>query len=128
MRNVFLAILLATASASAMAGWSRVSPGGSDTFYADSGSIIKSGHKVKMRALHDYQVAAKVAGVTFLSSEVQDEYDCVEKKARTLFYTLYSRRMAKGKKVYSDLDSHDWEPVKLGSAREILWNYACSKK
>jgi len=127
MRKVFLMMLLAAASTDVMAGWVKVGNNRSDTFYADPTTIIKSGNKVKMRSLHDYKTAAKVAGYAFLSSEVQEEYECKEKQSRTLFFTFRSKNRGKGNEVYTDSESHNWQPVKFGSAREALWEFACKK-
>lgn len=128
MRKVMLMLLLAVVSSSAMAEWAKVGGNGTDTLYADPTSIIKSSNMVKMRTLNDYKTAIKVAGVAFLSSEVQEEYDCKDNQSRTLFFSLHSRNMGKGKRVYSDPEPHTWEPVRLGSVREILWQFACKKK
>lgn len=128
MPKLYLTILLAAASTCAVAGWLKVGNNGGDTFYTDPGTIIKTGNKIKMRSLHDYQAAAKAAGNAFLSSETQDEYDCKEKQARTLYFSFHSKNMGKGRKVYSDSAPHDWETVRLGSAREALWDFACKRK
>lgn len=111
-----------------MAEWVKVGENGNDTHYADPTSIIKSGNMVKMLILQDYKTAVKVAGTAFLSSEVQEEYNCGENQSRTLFFSFHSRNMGKGKRVYSDPEPHPWEPARLGSVREILWKFACRKK
>lgn len=127
MRKVLLMLLLAVVSSSAMAEWIKVGSNETGTFYADPTSIIKSSNMVKMRTLHDYKTAIKVAGALFFSSEVQEEYDCKENQSRTLFFSFHSRNMGKGKRVYSDPEPHKWEPARLGSVREILWDFACKK-
>lgn len=127
MRKVLLTLLLAVVSSNALAEWVKVVGNGTDTLYADPASIIKSSSMVKMRTLHDYKAAVKVGGAVFLSSEVQEEYDCKENQSRTLFFSFHSRNMGKGKKVYSDPETHAWEQVRLGTIREILWKFACKK-
>lgn len=127
MRKVLLVLLLSGVSSSALAEWVKVGGNGTDTLYADPTSIIKSSSMVKMRTLHDYKAAVKVSGSVILSSEVQEEYDCKENQSRTLFFSFHSRNMGKGKKVYSDTEFHTWEPVRLGSVREVLWKFACKK-
>jgi hypothetical protein len=81
-----------------------------------------------MQTLHDYKTAIKVAGVAFLSTETQEEYDCKEYLSRTLYFTFHSSNLGKGRKVYTDPDPHKWEPVRPGSARETFWIFACNKK
>lgn len=128
MRKALLVLLLAVVSSSALAEWVKLGGNGTDTLYADPTSIIKSSSMVKMRTLHDYKAAIKVTGAAaFLSSEVQEEYDCKENQSRTLFFSFHPRNMGKGKKVYSDSEPHTWEPVRLGTAREIFWKFACKK-
>ena len=128
MRNTLLIILLTVASNGAMAEWIRVGGNEADTLYADPATIIKSAYKVKMRTLHDYKAATKAAGETFLSTVVQEEYDCRESQSRTLYFSFHSRNLGKGRMIYSDANPHKWEPVRPGSAREALWKIACGKK
>lgn len=128
MRKISLMLLLAAASNSAVAGWVKAGSNGSDTLYADPITIIKTAHKVRMQALHDYTTALKTAGSTFQSTVVQEEYDCKEKQSRILSFSFHARNLGKGRIVYSDNDSHEWQPVRPGSAREVLWKFACKKQ
>lgn len=128
MRKIFLILLLAVASNNARAGWVKVGSNESDTLFADPTSIIKSAYKVKMQTLYDYKTAIKVAGSTFLSAAVQEEYDCKGSQSRALSFSFHSNNLGKGRKVYADTDPHKWEPVRPGSAREALWIFACNKK
>ena len=90
MRNILLMMLLAAACNSAMAEWVKVGSNDTDTLYADPTSIIKSAYKVKMRTLYNYKISIKVdAGGTILSADAQEEYDCRENRARTLFFSFY---------------------------------------
>ena len=128
MRKTLLTILLAVASSDAMAEWGKVGGNEADTLYADPTTIIKSAYKVKMQTLHDYKTATKAAGDTFLSTVVQEEYDCKESQSRTLYFSFHSRNLGKGRIIYSDAHPHQWEPVRPGSARDALWKIACGKK
>ena len=128
MRKILLMVLLAVASNSAIAEWVKVGSNELDSLYADPTTIIKSAYKVKMQTLYDYKSAMKSAGVTFLSTVAQEEYDCKGNRSRTLYFSFHSRNLGKGKKVYSDTDPHEWEPVKPGSARETFWKSACGKR
>lgn len=128
MRKTLLTMLLAVASSNAVAEWIMVGNNENDTLYADSATIIKSAHKVKMRMLHDYKKAIHAAGETFLSTAAQEEYDCQKNQARTLNFSFHSKNMGKGWKIYSETAHHNWEPVRPGSAREALWNFACRNK
>lgn len=127
MHKFILMIVLAFANTSAMAEWIKLGSNGSDTFYADPTTIIKSAYKVKMQTLHDYKTAIQIAGLAFLSSEVQEEYDCKKNQTRTLYFSFRSRNLGKGRKVYSEADPHEWEPVRTGSIRETLLKFACKR-
>ena len=125
MRNFLLVTLLATACSSAAAEWVKVGSNETDTVYADPVSIIRTSYKVKMRSMHDFKNPAKVAGDSFLSAAMQQEYDCRENEARTLVLVCHSRNMGKGRKVFTDMEPHEWAPVKRGSIREALLKFAC---
>lgn len=128
MRKILLMMLLAVASNNAMAEWVKVGSNESDTLYADPTTIIKSANKVKMQTLHDYKMAIKASGAAFLSTMVQEEYDCKENQSRTLYFSFHTGNLGKGRMIYSDNDAHKWAPVRPGSVRETLWKVACRKK
>ena len=128
MRIILLMIPLALASNNAMAGWVKIGSNDADTIYAEPTSVIKSAYKVKMQSLHDFKMAMKVAGDTFLSAIVQEEYDCKENQSRALYFSFHSNNLGRGRNVYADTDPHKWEPVRPGSARESLWEFACKSK
>ncbi|MDH4215852.1 MAG: hypothetical protein OEV26_03075 [Gallionella sp.] len=128
MRKILLMLPLVIASGNALAEWVKIGGNEADTLYVDPVTIIKSAHKVKMQTLHDYKTALKAAGDGFMSTVVQEEYDCQKNQARTLYFSCHSKNLGKGRKVYSETDSHQWEPVRPGSAREALWKFACKKK
>jgi len=128
MRNILLVMLLTTANNSAIAEWIKVVSNETDTVYADPASIIRTFYKVKMRSLHDFKTPAKLPGNTFLSADIQQEYDCQENLSRTLVFTCHSRNMGKGKKIFTDIEPYEWEPVKQGSLREALLKFACKQR
>ena len=46
------------------------------TVYVDPDTIRRNGDMVEMWALYDYKTAQPTAGDAFLSSKVQNEYNC----------------------------------------------------
>jgi len=96
--------------------------------YIDPATIHKAGNMVKLWTLTDRKTARTIAGVVHLSMKLQEEYDCKEKQSRSLAASFHSKNMGKGKVVYSDSVTSEWEPVSYGSAGEILWKIACGKK
>jgi surface-adhesin protein E len=135
MRTCFALILVAvlcfsTGGPPAYADW--VSLGDSVnmamTVYADPDTIRRKGDLVKMWDLQDFKTARPAkANESYLSSKNQSEYDCSEKRRRTLAFTWFSGHMGKGDVVYSDSDEDKWEPVEPGSVGKTLWKFACGK-
>lgn len=128
MRKFLLVLVMYAACNSALAEWVKVDNNEAVTFYADPATIIKSANMVKMQALHDYKTARKAAGDTLLSSVAQEEYDCKKNQSRVHIYSFYSKNMGKGRKVHTDTESREWQPVRPGSVKETLWLFACKNK
>ena len=122
--------MLALASTSAMAEWKwAVEDAGIGIIvYVDPASINKTGDMAKMSSLIDFYAAQGKTGPKFSSQKEQGEYDCKEKKSRTLTFSRASKKMAAGEIVFSDNTPSKWIPVVPGSAGEILWELACGKQ
>jgi len=73
-------------------------------------------------------VQKEASGKSYLSQRIQQEYDCDEKKERTLALILLDGPMGNGKAVYSDSDLGKWFPVSTGSIVEVLSKIACGEK
>ena len=132
MKQLALVLVLAVFSGSAAAGWERV--GGKNErrgFYAyvDRATIEKSGSMAKMWVLVNYKTAQSDPPELkpFLSSKGQVEYDCKDKRIRTLAYSFYSGRSAGGTVVYSNSEPDEWQPISSDSTGETLWKVACGK-
>jgi hypothetical protein len=105
-----------------------VDSGNEQTTYADPSTIRRKGELVKMWRLFDYNTIQTKAGISFLSSKGQHEFDCAEERSRVLAYTWFSGNMGKGQAVYSNLDESKWAPIPPHSLVEALIEVACSKK
>ncbi len=128
MRKAILMMLIVVSN-SAMAEWVKFSSVGNQTNYVNLDTIHKSGNKVKMWSLFDYKTAREVTGVpTYMSVQMQDEYDCKEELSRPLYAVLRSGNMGEGKPVVTVTDSGKWEPHPPESIREDLWKIACGKR
>jgi len=126
--QIFILILLAVVSCSAMAEWVPV--GGNDRFtlYSDPTTISKSGNMVKMLRLTDFKVVQGNIGEHYMSTKRQDEYDCVRERRRIIFVAAHSKKMGEGYiviRVINNLD--DWKPISPGSQGEAMWEFACGK-
>ena len=106
---------------------------GVSTSYANSDSVIRNGNKVIMWDMLDFNTAQDSGGAKLLSAKKQQEYDCVEFKARILGFTMFSGNMGSGKVIsstssYSEWFPREWVPVDADSTNAALMTFACGNK
>ena len=131
MRKTILIMLLTVVSNSVKAEWDAVgiAENNSTTGYADPATIRKNGDLVKMWGLDDYKTAQVSSdGKAYLSSMVQEQYDCKEEQRRILAISYHSGNMGRGDVVFSGSDLGKWEPVAPRSKGEVFWKFACGKQ
>ena len=129
MRKAVLITLLASMSNGAVAEWVVVSESDTATTYAEPTSIRRIGKVVRILTIHDFKKArTDVNGNLFTSSKSQEEFDCIQKRTRVVFYSSHAENLAKGKVVYRDATPNKWSPIKPNSAAEFLWEFVCKKK
>jgi hypothetical protein len=63
-----------------------------------------------------------------MSIKSQEEFDCKEKKLRTIVYALHSVNMGEGEAIFSDSNPGKWEPVLPDSKMEKFLKIACGEK
>ncbi|MDO8437127.1 MAG: tetratricopeptide repeat protein [Nitrosomonadaceae bacterium] len=119
---------MVAAAQSLATGWVLVSFDGTFTIYADPATIRKTGNRVKMWDLLDYNMADKISGKPYMSIRGQSEYDCKEEKIRSLYATYHSENMARGEVISTGTKPSNWEPVAPGSMAAALWKIACKKR
>ena len=128
MRKVILVMLLTFVSASASAAWVKVSVSDAGDTYVEPATIRRAGDKVTMSELMDYKIVVD-PNLSYKSAKRQYEFDCKEKRVRTLSTSAYSGRMGQGALVNSaDNPSAEWVSVVTGSVGEILWKVACARR
>jgi Surface-adhesin protein E len=98
------------------------------TVYADLNTVSRKGDLVKMWALFDFKTTHALAGISYLSSKNQYEFDCVEERRRILAFWEFSDQMGYGKAVYNNTDEGNWTPLPPGSIGHALWTVACEKQ
>ncbi len=95
-------LLPAFVNSSAMAEWVEVGVNDfiGSTFYADTGTISKSGNKVRMWVMYDYKTAHDVGKKfgKYISTISHNDYDCMEAKVLVTYQARFSKNMGKGKK------------------------------
>ena len=124
----FLLLLWWVPSGRAYAGW--VSLGETELgtrVYADRATVLSKGNRVTMWVLYDFRSMRTVAGQSYFSSKTHGEYDCAQKRQRTLRDTGFSSIMGLGKEVYNETSPGEWELITPGSFDLKLWKLACAK-
>lgn len=128
MRLIALLTLLAAASGIAQAGWVEVGGNELAATYADAETIRKSGSTARMWHLIDYAEARGIAGMKpYLSTKMEDEYDCVNDRMRTLSISLHSANMGEGEVLGTVTGPGEWRQVLPDTLVETLRAFACGK-
>jgi hypothetical protein len=128
MRKAILMMLLALVSSSAAAEWVAVGGNEVSNTYVDPVTVLKTGDKVKMWHLVDFNtVQVKATGKRYMSEKLQYQYDCKEERARMLNFLSHSGNMGGGVMVEGDWHPQKWEPLAPGSAVDYLRKIACEK-
>jgi hypothetical protein len=129
MKRLLMGLMLLVTATAASAEWTRVDSNDQLISYVDRATIRRNGNFVKMWNLMDYKTVRTLAGISYLSSKTQQEYDCKEEKVRILAFTWFAGKMGNGKVVYWDSDTGGkWSPIEPGSINETLWKIACGKQ
>ena len=127
-KRLFLITLLVLSSAPAYAEWVEIDSTDTYTIYADSDSIYRNGDLVQVWDLYDYKIARSVKDEKTFSLLNQVEYDCAEKRNRSLAFTFFSGPMRTGEALYADSHAGEWGPVPLGSIGQAIHQFACAKQ
>jgi hypothetical protein len=128
MKKLLLTLMLAVVSSSAMAEWVAIGTTDNSTHYANPNTIRKSGNKVKIWTLTDFNAVEEHKGDKFLSIKAQEQYDCKEEQRRLLYFSRHSENMGGGGIVYSDAKpDKSWRPIPPDSVAEMVWKFACGK-
>ena len=96
--------------------------------YAETDSIEKSSGTAKMWVLYDYKLKHTYMKWTYWSQRSLSEFDCMGKRAQTLYYAFHEGQMGGGDMVLSgNILPGLWAPVATGSVIEKFWKIACSR-
>jgi hypothetical protein len=127
MKRIVLGCLVAISTSAAAAGWVPLGATDDLAVYVDPASIQRKGNTVRMRALFDYKKPGKVSEGEYLSSKMEDEYDCANEQRRRLYLSAHSGQMGAGDTVLRNSRTGDWRLVLPDSMGETLWKAACDQ-
>lgn len=101
------------------------------TAYIDPRTIRQEGHVVTLSTLIDWK--AMQGGRTptrFYSTTMTKQFDCAEKKVRTLVATDYYDHMGTGEVIGGGVPASEghWVAIELGTINQGLWEAACGKE
>jgi hypothetical protein len=124
-----LLLLLWIASGPAYAGWVSLGDTESGTrVYVDRSTLFSKGNLVTMWILYDFRSMRTAAGKSYLSAKTQTEYDCTQKRHRTLVDMGFSSIMGLGAVVYNESFQREWASITPESLGQKLWKFACGKQ
>lgn len=127
MKSLLVALMLAMASTSVMAEWHRLIEENDTTFYFDPAMVRKVENGFKALILMDFKKSQDDGINGFFSIETLREFDCKEKRVRTLAYLSHGMNMGAGNRVYANSESDIWMPVSSGKINVTLMEILCDK-
>ena len=128
MCKTILVLLLVIVGSNAKAEWIAVNHNVYAAGYADPDTVVMHGNFAKIWVLVDCKMITRfIGGSPFKSIKSMEEFDCKEKKLRTLVYILHSGSMGKGEEIFRDSNPSMWTNAVPGSDMEDFLNIACAK-
>ena len=120
-----LAVILLLAAMRAQADWVRIAEvKGQAIIYVDPSTVQKNEAFRRLWELYDFAARSPDGDLSIRSFA---EYDCPEKRARTLSGSSFSDQMASGRTVVSSIPPAPWDYIAPGSVRSIVLKYVCSQ-
>ena len=130
-----LITLLVLSSGPVYAEWVAVEKNyllpGLQTVYVDPDTIRREGNLVTMVILIDWKwMQGNRSPSRFYSTKVTKQFDCAEKRLRSLAFTDYLGHMGTGRPAGGSgyTSEGHWVPVEPESLNQALWEVACNKQ
>ena len=121
-----MSLVMVLSSGPTYAGWVSLGDTDSGTMvYVDRSTRLSKGDLVTMWILYDFRSMRTVAGKSYMSTKTQGEYDCAQRRHRTLVDTGFSSIMGLGAVVYTESSPREWASVLPQSLGQKLWKFAC---
>ncbi len=122
---VMVAYILLIVAVGQAAEWVNV--GGTHKYdrYVDMTTIGVSGQRVTLWTMRDFRVERAIPRGLYRSIRIKRQYDCHEKKSRSLHNRFYTQPMGQGRVLYASQATREWSRVIPGSDDESEMKIAC---
>ena len=113
--KLVVALMLTAITCNASAEWVKIGNTNEFTIFMDKAKSIKTGNKVMIWSLKDFNEPQEEADKTQLwfSYVEHEEYDCEKKKYRAVYMANYSEKMQGGKITWSYSKPVERIPIRL---------------
>lgn len=126
MAKYLYLLFMLVLSSPALAKWTVAAQSTDGTFYvylASDGVDRTSNTTVRYWMIMDLATAEKDGTRSFLA---MDEVDCLNKRARTLEFAIFSRPMAQGNRTHTRRETSDWRFVPPHTPASDVLKAVCS--
>jgi len=119
-------------AAHAMADWTAIGEAGganSNDYvaYVDIDSAMKTETTGKIWAINDFKTAKSVSGKSITSTKTHFEYQCDDKKKRTLEFSWHAEKMGGGEVVMQKKEADNWKDFSADGLDDKRQEIACGK-
>jgi len=124
-KNSIVAAILILHSVPSFAGWVLFEGTDEVEIYVDLSAILKNEQVASVEYLMNFSKPQLSKGVK--SAVDVAEFDCEQKRKRTLSMTNYSEPMGQGGVLFNNKEPTRWRPVGVDGMEYTLWQFACKK-
>jgi len=133
VKRLLLVTLLVLSHGPVSAEWvlveNKFQSTGLQTVYIDSDTIRREGNLVTLVTLLSWdRIQENKSPSRFHSTRITKQFDCVEKRFRSLSITHFSGHMGTGRPAGGSGSEGYWVPVEPESVNHALWEVACGKQ
>ena len=102
---------------------------GLQTVYVDPVNLQRDGNFVTIWQLIDYKwMQGNYVGTPrFLSTSARKQFDCADRRVRSLSFAEYYGHMATGTAMTAYVSNDQWQPVESQTLNHALWEIACGR-
>lgn len=125
--KIFLILLMTILPTKAFADWLLIYEDQKKEIFMDLENLRFYKDKVRLWLLEDYKEMQYIKKIQYFSVKSFNEFDCGIKKKRILAYSLYEKKMAKGKVIFSKGRPFKWSKVEPSTINSVYMNLGCDE-